>query len=38
MSWMAEVIKQQQSSFWISDMNGYDRDGVFDQSGGVIMV
>jgi hypothetical protein len=34
---MAEVIYQQQSSYWIGDMDGYDQDGVFVQSGGVIM-
>ena len=35
---MADGIYQQQSSYWIGDMDGYDRDGVFVQSGGVIMV
>ena len=38
MSWIAEIINQQQSSFWIYNMSGYDQDGVFVQSGGVIMV
>jgi hypothetical protein len=38
MSWIAEIINRQQSSFWISNMDGYDRDGVFVHSGGVIMV
>ena len=35
---MAEVIYEQQSAYWIGDMDGYDQDGVFVQSGGVIMV
>ena len=35
---MADGIYQQQSSYWIGDMDGYDQDGVFVQSGGVIMV
>jgi hypothetical protein len=35
---MAEVIYQQQSSLGIGDMDGYDHEWVYVQSGGVVIV
>eukprot|EP00978_Attheya_sp_CCMP212_P035174 scaffold151486_cov57-Attheya_sp.AAC.4 len=35
---MSEVISQQQSSFGIGDMDGYDQEQVLVQSGGVVIV